>query len=220
MKNKNLNKSIVFILVFFILTFSNVLLAQVANPNGGENGEFWSRNSTKTITWDTPGFAAKVHIYLWNINTSSYTQIANAVNNTGSYNWTIPTDQQIGNFYRIKIVKKVDTTVYSMSTTFFPIYDEGTGGNKLGVDENTKNTFSIEVFPNPASREITFRWNTESKAVRLVIYNSIGNPVFDESNLPDKVLSVNTKSLPSGVYNVKLVLENYQILNKKLIISK
>jgi len=68
------------------LTYSTTVTA----PNGGE---FFDNETSTTITWtnDGTGTQQNVNIYLSTDNGASYTEIIHNLQNSGSYNWNIPT---------------------------------------------------------------------------------------------------------------------------------
>lgn len=71
----------------------------VTVPNGGES---WVRDGIHTIQWLSAGAASQVDIY-WVRAEGGQGLIAEAVENTGSYSWQIPSDMPLGDDYSIYI---------------------------------------------------------------------------------------------------------------------
>lgn len=59
----------------------------VTEPNGGEN---LLAGKTYTISWQSQGYITEVLIEYSSNNGSDWTEVASDVNNTGSYNWLVP----------------------------------------------------------------------------------------------------------------------------------
>jgi hypothetical protein len=71
------------------------------------------------------------------------------------------------------------------------------------TEENTVNSFS--VFPNPSTGNLQLSFITEPEQGKIVIFNSMGNKVF-ESELEQN--SYNLSHLPDGVYLVRVQAKN------------
>jgi hypothetical protein len=70
-------------------------------PNGGET---LYRGSTYAITWHTGQTANWIEIELWRGSYPYYhPTIATFIQNTGSFQWTIPSTTEIGDNYRVRI---------------------------------------------------------------------------------------------------------------------
>lgn len=79
-------------------------------------------NSTQVITWDSSYYNSDVSIYLWNADSSSYSLIADSIDySLGYYQWIIPSNQPIGDYFKIKVM---DSIQYRMSSDFFSIEEE------------------------------------------------------------------------------------------------
>jgi len=71
----------------------------ISSPNGGES---WVRDGIYTIEWLSVNAGPQVDIY-WVRAEGGSELIAEAVDNTGSYSWQIPSDMPIGDDYMIYI---------------------------------------------------------------------------------------------------------------------
>lgn len=83
----------------------------------------------------------------------------------------------------------------------------------IGLDE-LNNALSFELFPNPATNEITIKLETQTAPdANLVIFNTIGQLVFTKSmekstKLTDKI---DISNLPSGVYVLAIEGNNIKV---------
>ncbi len=102
--------------------------------------------------------------------------------------------------------------------------DEGMMGSFLVLDPNANGVTEIEnendyltIYPNPSTTLVTIKVNgLEINSV--LIYNSLGELIYDENNLNSNSLQINTAKWSSGIYNVKVNTKNH-LLNKKIIIN-
>jgi len=95
----------------------------VTTPNGGEQ---WHQSSNYNITWSFENITGNVKIELTGANNSV---IAESVENTGTYNWTIPADQVLADDYKIKISSVEDNTVFDESDATFSVVSPYVPGN-------------------------------------------------------------------------------------------
>lgn len=80
---------------------------QITNPSPN-GGDVWERGQTYTIRWatrlDSPSDTHEVSLNLRKgTHTEPVLNIATNIPNQGSFEWTVPTDLEIGNDYRIAI---------------------------------------------------------------------------------------------------------------------
>ncbi|MBO9699961.1 MAG: T9SS type A sorting domain-containing protein [Sporocytophaga sp.] len=71
----------------FTITNNYVPTIKITSPDGGES---WANGSQKTITWTSDASVKSVNIKYSSDNGTTWTYIARLVNNSGSYNWTLP----------------------------------------------------------------------------------------------------------------------------------
>lgn len=74
----------------------------------------------------------------------------------------------------------------------------------------------VELFPNPTINKLTIK--TESTITRIGLYSIQGQQLFTNS-LPDQVQqqTIDLMEFPTGIYIVKIELENGQILTEKFM---
>ncbi|AUC77280.1 right-handed parallel beta-helix repeat-containing protein [Olleya sp. Bg11-27] len=92
-------------------------------------------------------------------------------------------------------------------------------------DENTLSTINLEaekspfkVYPNPTSSEITIALNTTetSTITNLSIVNLLGTTVYSNTINNKKIIPFDMKDLPSGVYFLKIDMNNKQVVKRIL----
>jgi len=87
---------------------------------------------------------------------------------------------------------------------------------KAGIDAEINNGL-FEIFPNPATNQVTIRTKEESRLVTLKIIDMTGRVII-EKRVSNMQGTSETRSLKSGIYFVELLTEN-SITSQKLIIS-
>ena len=170
-------KTNLYLILVGIIMISNISIAKIY-PCGGENGEFWSQSSIQKIKWDTSGFEGNLDIYLWNMNSATFSSIAiNVPDSLGEYTWSIPSNQAIGNYFRIMIMQSNDTSIYELSDTFFPIYEGSSQYND--VSENMLISLNLSIYPNPSSNNTTIKYEVlKSELISIKILNLLGENVL------------------------------------------
>ncbi len=81
-----------------------------------QHGSIWQKGDVIKIQWLASGIE-KVNIQLFRKTNFKLTIISN-IENTGSYNWTIPNNTPLSNHYLIKISNQKDSQVYKYSGRF------------------------------------------------------------------------------------------------------
>ena len=109
-----------------VITNSTV---NVIEPNGGEN---WQKGSTHTIEWSSEEVTGLLDLRLLKNGTVVET-IASDVELDGSVEWTVPTNLETSNFYRVEVIEL-----------------NGAGGNDVSDDY-----FTISSDNQPPTIEIT-----------------------------------------------------------------
>jgi phage gpG-like protein len=90
----------------------------VTSPNGGET---WLAGTNQTIRWTSigdPGAYVKIELFK---GSSLNRTISSSASNNGSYSWMVPSDQQIGSDFRIKIISTSNPSTYDYSDNDFTI---------------------------------------------------------------------------------------------------
>lgn len=89
-------------------------------PNGGEQ---WEQGSTHTIEWTSLNFTDDVKIELEQVWDRSREVLVAATENDGAWEWTIPADQTIDDFYIIRVSDAVDGDPSDESDNAFSIIE-------------------------------------------------------------------------------------------------
>lgn len=84
----------------------------------------------------------------------------------------------------------------------------------VGIEESFKNN-DVQIFPNPASDEITI--NTNIKVEKFKIYNQLGQPVLEGKVANNNTCNIST--LQNGIYFIEVKLLNGKSTNKKIVIA-
>ena len=102
---------------------------------------------------------------------------------------------------------------------------ESGGGNNIYIDKinlldpadvsfSVFNSDNIEVFPNPVKSSLNIISKTQSKAYQLQLYSSTGNLIID---MPF-TNNLDVSKIAKGVYSILIILEDRQVVRKKIII--
>ncbi|HNX00799.1 MAG TPA: lamin tail domain-containing protein [Candidatus Cloacimonadota bacterium] len=92
---------------------TNDPIISIATPNGGEQ---WNVGSTYVIAWAHAHFDGQVKIEL--MDGATPTTLVEAIDDTGSWSWAIPTSLALGTNYKIKISSVTGTPTDMSDNTF------------------------------------------------------------------------------------------------------
>lgn len=110
-----------------IINYSSSPSFTILSPNGGEN---WIRGTAKTIKWNykgNPGVYIKIDLLKGGIfNRTINSSVRIGSNGNGSYNWSIPLSQTLGNDYKIRITSTSNSMYKDISNNNFTISDMST----------------------------------------------------------------------------------------------
>lgn len=84
---------------------------------------------------------------------------------------------------------------------------------------NKSNSNNLEVIPNPFNNSCTIGLKEELKNASLSIYNSQGAIAFTQNKLNGKSITLQRNNLAAGVYFVKIINEEHNVLIQKLVIG-
>ena len=93
--------------------------------------------------------------------------------------------------------------------------------NTLGVDHTSKGTASLSAYPNPCEDVISFDFANVNSISDLLIYNSLGQLIRQESisKIQDKV-QVNISEMKSGIYYYQVIEKDKGFLYSGKFIKK
>ena len=84
-------------------------------------------------------------------------------------------------------------------------YHECTGdGVILGVGENDYVVNTL-VYPNPIMENSVVEFKMPQVEVKLEIFNNLGQKIYEENILNDKIFSLNKVNLKNGIYFLKII---------------
>ncbi len=81
------------------------------------------------------------------------------------------------------------------------------------------NLNNLQIIPNPFKNSCTITANEELKNASLSIYNNQGALCFMQNNLNGKSIIIQRNNLAAGIYFVKIINEDQQVLIQKLVIG-
>ncbi|TAL67591.1 MAG: T9SS type A sorting domain-containing protein [Bacteroidetes bacterium] len=71
----------------------------------------------------------------------------------------------------------------------------------LGIREDEININNIEITPNPADEFLSFNFNVETQKPDFIkLFDSFGNVVYENKNIIENNIKINTSELASGMY--------------------
>ena len=87
-----------------------------------------------------------------------------------------------------------------------------------GVDDNNLNEFNFKLYPNPTSSKVYVLFGNPMKdESEIIVINQLGE-IVDEIKVNKGVnkLSIVTNHYPNGIYYLKMIDSNNNIITKKL----
>ncbi len=98
------------------------------------------------------------------------------------------------------------------------VYASGVGLTPLSFGEG----MGLRLYPNPANAILNIEVNlANEEAFKLKIFNNLGQVIKEEDIVfKEKVVSIKTNELQSGIYFVTITNDKNNTTNKKLIIAK
>ena len=108
-------------------------------------------------------------------------------------------------------------TDYSVLNEFIPTFILNVDSAIVGVEE-VSSLSNVSVYPNPATKAVTFDLASTKEDVQVQIFDLLGNNVFNSSYTKASV-TVNTSNFTNGVYIYKLTTVN-ESSTGRLIVNK
>ena len=182
----------------FSIQASSGTTVTVGQPNGGEG---LIRGTSYLITW-SDDFPENVNIELY--SPGATTTISNGVSGS-TYTWNIPSDQDLGTNYKVKIYSTLDPTIKDFSNSNFSILASSI----------------MSVYPNPANQNITLNMeNNASGVFQVVMYDRFNKAVVETSinTQLSTEITIPTNQLVNGVYFIIVTSDDIRS-SKKVIIQ-
>ena len=90
----------------------------------------------------------------------------------------------------------------------------------VGVNNFTVNSLDVELYPNPANDIVNIEINGENpKPVGVTVFTVTGKKVLEKEFYQSNIVSFSMRDHVSGIYFVKIKIENYEKV-KKLILNR
>jgi hypothetical protein len=164
------------------------------------------RNRTSILEWNTLSEVNSSHFVLQRSSDGIlFENIAQiSAKGVGSYGYE-DLDPLLGkNYYRLKMVDIDGKYIFS----------------KVRVVDFSR-PLEFTVFPNPASNQVTIKWDSKSQSmVEIQIISSLGHVVLSKSlENSDGSILLNTSTFTSGLYRI-IVRDEGEIKSKSLIIRQ
>jgi hypothetical protein len=86
----------------------------------------------------------------------------------------------------------------------------------IGVNEIDKE--GISIYPVPANNALTIAVNNDIRSMRIMNY--MGQMVYEQNFIKDKVIHLNTANYQPGAYSVQLVTESGQTITRRFVIAR
>jgi len=115
------------------------------------------------------------------------------------------------------------TGVLITSTTFTIYTDlDNLGTNPCtvatGINELNTQQISADVYPNPSSGSFVLSINNDSRESDVIIFNEIGQKVFQKVINNNMYTTINTSSFKNGIYSIQINIGG-KILSKKVVVN-
>jgi hypothetical protein len=120
--------------------------------------------------------------------------------------------QQVGDGFYFVQIKDHNNCITVDSIQISPIV--GVGGT-IGIVETTENDFNI--FPNPTNDDKTIHWNS-SEIATIECYDMKGK-ILKNYGIEKNQKSIDLNQFTSGIYSLKIVLNNGKISWEKLMLN-
>jgi hypothetical protein len=95
--------------------------------------------------------------------------------------------------------------------------------NSDGSEVNNNDIQLGSIYPNPSTRIAQLDYEIKNPKInaRIVINSFIGNPVFDFNLDPNQnSIVINVTDLNPGIYFYTLIVDNKNIVTKKLVVKR
>ena len=86
----------------------------------------------------------------------------------------------------------------------------------VGIDE--LDTDAISIYPIPATTQLNINVTNDVRSMRIMNY--MGQVVFEQATVKDKLITVNTSNFAPGAYMVQLVNEAGQTITRRVAITR
>lgn len=195
------------------------------NPNNHKlsNQHYWKVEGILS-----PGFHSKAR---FNYDGNKVTSGTYAYMDTSL---TVVNGDSIRMFYRAnvaddwKVVKHMTKFVASVRTGYIEIdtlklgeytFGNSTDTSSVGINEFSKNTINVKLYPNPAKHKCTIEFKEElNQQHTLYIYDLEGKMMMAK-DITNKTTTIDIAQLAKGTYFVKIERDNKMVYSRKLLVD-
>ena len=78
------------------------------------------------------------------------------------------------------------------------------GCHQIGLPETKLSQIPLKVYPNPAREQFTIAWPETQESVQLKIFNTTGQPVYEEELKEVLEKTIDTRQWPAGMYHLQI----------------
>jgi hypothetical protein len=83
------------------------------------------------------------------------------------------------------------------------------------------NPLNISVYPNPSNSVFTVSMKNENERIKdIEVFNVLGENVYSQFNIPDPTFKIDLSSQADGIYFLRALTEDGQMLTQKVSIIK
>ena len=91
--------------------------------------------------------------------------------------------------------------------------------NITGVNTISNRAAGIRIYPNPFSKQTTLQSNRIFNDASLTVFNFLGQPVNEVTNIHGEMFTLYRNDLPAGVYFIRIMEDNEVVAIDKLVIT-
>ncbi len=209
--------------MYFNSSFTANSIIKVSASNACGTSAFAVRGIIRNLPAIPAAIAGSTSVC--NGSTTSYS--ITAVSNATSYTWSVPADASVQSGQGTTAVSVLwgatsgNVGVYSTnscSSSAVRTLVVSVTCREEQMQQTTIDNGNLLVYPNPASDKVNVQLSdNENKISELILLNTLGEKVMDQKSFGDNAgkLSVSIKSLPAGIYFLK-VITGTEILNSKI----
>ncbi len=206
---KKINISIFIVSIFLLLSTFEYANSNIIVNN---NNETILHGDTVLVSWITDYFEKdSIIVEIYNAETQTKTTLeTNIADSLGYYEWVVPSSITAGNYYSMKVTIPHDS-LYLINDGFLAI--QAPTPKKAEYKEQKTIANNITIYPIPATDFLTIK--SDIRIREYAIIDILGNSVFSGTMHEN----IDVSGLQSGVYFIKLTIQNNDVIHKKFIVE-
>ena len=180
-----------------------------------EGGERCIAGGTCRITWDAEAVQGSVDISLWNADRAEWMPVATRVASAGVFDWVVAPALR-GERFRIRVQSNTNPDQFQISKTFFYIVEAKAVVS--GAGEASAGDRTVSVYPSPAA-DVAYIACSDTP-VKVILRNSLGREVQAGCTIAGTTVSLDTRSLATGMYSAEIQFRNGTSLYRAFIVGQ